>query len=92
MQGGESFLDIQARFVPFIEQLVKTHGQTDANLILVGHGGTYRMMLPLVLTNVDPAFALNNHLGNTSAVVAELRPEGLVALAWGDINLPDREA
>ncbi|HVO41606.1 MAG TPA: histidine phosphatase family protein [Aggregatilineales bacterium] len=87
MEGGESFLDIQARFVPFIEGLVSDYGRSATNLVLVGHGGTYRMMLPRVLTNVDPRFALDNHLGNTSAVVAELRPEGLCCLAWGEIAL-----
>lgn len=46
--GGESFTEVRARFVPFIEGLVAQHAATDANIVCVAHGGLYRMMLPLV--------------------------------------------
>jgi len=49
IEGGESFMDVQARFVPFIEGLRAQHAATGAGIVCVGHGGLYRMMLPLVL-------------------------------------------
>jgi broad specificity phosphatase PhoE len=83
--GGESYLDIQARFVPFIEQLVGRYRRSRADLVLVGHGGLYRHMLPLVLTNVDAGFAFEHLIGHTEVIVAESRLEGLFCLSWCDI-------
>jgi 2,3-bisphosphoglycerate-dependent phosphoglycerate mutase len=80
--GGESFLDIKARFVPFVDSLIAEYGQTGEHLLLVGHGGLFISMLPLVLTNVEPAFAHAHHMTNTGYVVADLRTEGLVCTEW----------
>jgi probable phosphoglycerate mutase len=81
---GESFNDIKARFVPFVEQLVQEYTDSPDNLVLVGHGGIYVCMLPLVLTDVDFDFAFAHGITNTGVVVAERRPEGLVCTAWCD--------
>ncbi|MBN1966381.1 MAG: histidine phosphatase family protein [Anaerolineae bacterium] len=87
IEQGESFHDIQARFVLFIERLVQAHRQTPGDSVLVGHGGTYRCMLPLVLANITFEFAIAHGIGNTVPIVAEIRPEGLVCVAWGDMML-----
>ncbi len=84
--GGESFHDIRRRFVPFIEELCARHAGTQDNLVLIGHGGTYYCMLPLVLKNLSYEFVRHASLGNTDAVIAEQRPEGLVCLSWGDVK------
>lgn len=52
-EGGETFLDIQNRFLPFIESL--KHGN-DEHILLIGHGGLFHLMLPLILTNIDNHF------------------------------------
>lgn len=88
IEAGESFLDIRQRFVPFIEGLVQQYGSTSAHLLLVGHGGTFRCMLPLVLCNLDFSFAYQHNLANTATVSAEITPDGLVCRQWGDIKLP----
>jgi broad specificity phosphatase PhoE len=87
-EGGESLLDIQARFVPFIERITRECGETD-NILLVSHGGTLLGALPIVLKNIDHAFAYGHHLGNTAVILAEARPEGLACLAWCDAALGD---
>jgi broad specificity phosphatase PhoE len=61
---------------------VQAYGDSAANLLLVAHGGLYRLMLSRVLVNVELAFAAAHPLGYTEVVVAETRPEGLVALEW----------
>jgi broad specificity phosphatase PhoE len=86
IEQGESFLDIRRRFVPFIEQLVHDGATNPAsNIVLVGHGGTYRCMLPLVLDNIDFPFVLAHGMGHADVVVAELTANGLTCLAWGDL-------
>jgi probable phosphoglycerate mutase len=86
IEGGESFLDMQARFVPFIRQLLTDEKPVASNIVLVGHGGLYQCMLPLVLANVSHELAGRLPFPNTGYVLAESRPEGLVCLEWcGDV-------
>jgi len=60
--------------------------------VLVGHGGLFGLMLPLVLASVSRDFARAHGLPHSRPIVAEARPDGLVCglgrLA-GD-NLSDR--
>jgi len=88
IEQGESFLDIRQRFVPFVDQILHTSGRSSSVVVLVGHGGLYRCMLPLVLRNIDFQFSIAHEMGHTDAIVAELTPAGLVCLAWGAIRLP----
>jgi broad specificity phosphatase PhoE len=80
--GGESFLDIQNRFLPFIKAL--THDSLDANrhILFVGHGGLFQLMLPLLLTNIDDDFVRSHGINHTDCIIAEQQPAGLVCLQW----------
>jgi broad specificity phosphatase PhoE len=80
--GGESFLDIQRRFLPFIEGLIRDCGSTQNNLMLVGHGGIFQCMLPLVFTNVAFEHVLELPGSNTGIILSELTPTGLCCLEW----------
>jgi probable phosphoglycerate mutase len=82
IEGGESYLDIQARFVPFVQGLVAEKGQAAESLVLIGHGGTYGCMLKSVLAIPRLAEMLELPFPNTGYVLAETRPEGLVCLEW----------
>jgi probable phosphoglycerate mutase len=82
--GGESFVDIQNRFVPFIESLKRN--DDDEHILLVGHGGLFHLMLPLILTNIDNDFSNTHSIGHTEIIVAELHTNGFVCLQWGDIQ------
>lgn len=48
-------------------------------------------MLPLILTNLDIAFVLNQSFPNTGYVLAETTSGGLVCLEWcgSALHLPD---
>ena len=87
IEQGESFLDIKHRFVPFIECLIQQNQSSPRGIVLVGHGGTYRCMLPLVLSNIDFQFVADHPLSYTTKVVAEVRATDLVCLSWGDTLL-----
>jgi probable phosphoglycerate mutase len=87
MDGGESFDDMRLRFVPFVERLVEQYGDSPTELGLIGHGGLYRCMLPLVLENVDHDFALNHSIGHTGLVVAEQQGGRLICTAWDGDSL-----
>lgn len=84
--GGENFYHVQNRFVPFIEGLIQQYKGTNTNLLCIGHGGLYWVMLPIVLKNIDRQFIVDHPtFGPVATVVAELRPEGLVCLEWDGI-------
>jgi len=82
IEGGESFYDIQARFEPFIAGLLQTYATTDAEIVCVGHGGLYWMMLPVVLKNVTTELIAQHKFEYAGCIVAETQPEGLVCVEW----------
>ena len=88
IEGGESYLEVRARFVPFVEHLVAEHAGDPGSLILVGHGGLYQAMLPLVLGNVDRDFVSTHPIQNAGLIVAEAGEAGLICSMWCDTPLP----
>jgi broad specificity phosphatase PhoE len=80
--GGECFDDIALRFVPFIESLEQRFGDTSERILLIGHGGTFACMLPLIFDNVDRAYALDHHIANAAPIEAEWRDGTLHCLSW----------
>jgi len=79
--GGESFDDIRARFVPFIDQLVA--GPPAGPVLLLGHGGLYRCMLPIITRNISFADVIARAPDYGEAIVVEARDTGLVCVEWG---------
>ena len=86
--GGECFDDIVRRFVPFIKRLESRFGSGPERILLVGHGGTFACMLPLVLENVDRAYALANRIANASPIEADWRDGRLFCVSWNGEPLP----
>jgi len=83
MPGGESFLDIRARFVPFVQELVEAYRYSNETVVLVSHGGVFYAMLPEVLTNVSWPEMQTRKFSNTGYVVAELQPDAtLMCIDW----------
>jgi broad specificity phosphatase PhoE len=80
--GGESLHDVHDRLVPFINTLIEEHRASAATLVLVGHGGIFRALLPTLLTNVDAAFANAHPITNTGTIVAEHLDGALVCREW----------
>ena len=82
IEGGESLNQIRERFVPFLEEVVTQHKDAPGGVVLIGHGGLYHSMLPLVLANVDLDTVQRHPMDNADIVVAEPGQEGLVCLEW----------
>lgn len=85
--GGESFLDMQARFVPFVQSLVNDHAHKETALLLIGHGSLLTHMLPLVLTNIDRAFIEQQGMRNCVYIRASNTGDQLVCEQWDDATL-----
>lgn len=80
--GGESFTDMQQRFVPFVDQLIAQHADQAGDILLVGHGSLLHHMLPLVLRNVDQAFVAERPLRNCACVSTAVHQDGLYCTNW----------
>jgi broad specificity phosphatase PhoE len=89
IEQGESFRDMQQRFVPFIQQLLQQTDHPNDSIVLIGHGGLYACMLPLILQNVSFAMAATYPFPNTAYVLAEYHHKGLVGLEWCGISLTE---
>jgi broad specificity phosphatase PhoE len=81
IEGGESFEDIRARFVPFIERLLQS--ERSGPVLLVAHGGIYRCMMPVITTNVSFEHVARHGLDYGEVIILEPRQEGLVCAQWG---------
>lgn len=83
---AESFEDIRARFIPYLEKLIAEKSNMSGDILLVSHGGVLLLMLPLILTNVDAAFVRQHPLNNCDLVVAEVVDGRLVCIDWAGID------
>jgi broad specificity phosphatase PhoE len=84
---GESFNDIKARFVPFVERLVNEYRDDSGGIVLIGHGGLYRCMMPIAVTNVDFKFTVENIVSNAGYVLVEPAADGLRCVEWCGIKM-----
>ena len=83
VEGGESLADVERRFVSFIRNLTEQYGHAGVNLLCVGHGGLYRLMLPLILRNLDKeSTSTQRGFGYEMLAVSELTDDGLLCREW----------
>jgi broad specificity phosphatase PhoE len=85
--GGESFVEIRERFVPFIAALVSQGRGMDEHIALVGHGGLYTAMLPVVLSNVSADVAFRRPFHHTAYVLGVTDADGLRCVEWCGMHM-----
>jgi broad specificity phosphatase PhoE len=83
--NGESLLDLQRRFLPFVRELMNRHADDSGTVIIVSHGATLALMIPMLASNVPAKFALTHALANGSIVKTELRDGRLYCTSWADL-------
>jgi broad specificity phosphatase PhoE len=83
---GESYLDIERRFAPFISTVCRQ--DSFGAFALVGHGGLFRAALPRVLANVGYSFSHANVLGHGSYAVATFDSRELTCIEWNGRPFP----
>jgi broad specificity phosphatase PhoE len=85
-EGGENFLEIKKRFIPFIENFTQNHLNSQNHSLFVSHGGLLQLMLPEILTNIDHDFVKSHGIDHTQCIIAELLMDKLVCQRWGDTH------
>src|SRR5512138_2563902 len=79
---GESFADVQRRFLPFVREVMNRHAQDSGVVVIVGHAATLGFMVPVLASNVPADYALLHPMPNTGIVKTELRDSRLFCLDW----------
>lgn len=87
IEGGESLEEIRDRFMPLMKRIGQAAPEFRSAVLLLGHGGLFACVLPLLLANVDTRWALRRGLGHTEYILVETRGEEYVCLQWGDTVL-----
>lgn len=87
--AGESFADVQRRFLPFVREVMNRHAQDNGVVLIVAHAATIGFMVPVPAGNVPPEYALLHPLPNTGIVKTELRDSRLFCLDW--LGIPSTE-
>ncbi len=87
IEGGESFNEARARFVALIDHVLAAHRADDGGVVLIGHGGIFSLMLPLVLPGIDRVMALHYPIGNTAFALVEVTPAGLRCRNWFGLSV-----
>lgn len=83
--GGESYNDIHARFVPFVEGVVREHNGADSVVAVIMHGAVMSLFLPVVCDNLTRAFVRQRVTRNCIRVVTETRAGGLTCVSWDGV-------
>jgi len=82
IEGGESLTDQMNRLLPFIQSLSEKYGSVDHNLLLVGHGGLFFCVLPLILPNITYRDIENLDFPNTGYILVERTSHGYTCHQW----------
>jgi broad specificity phosphatase PhoE len=83
--GGESFAEVQRRFLPFVREVMNRHALDSGVVVIVAHGATLGYMVPVLATNVPSDFALRHPLPNTGIIKTELRDSRLFCTEWAGL-------
>lgn len=86
---GESLGDVQRRFLPFVREVMNRHAHDRGVVIIMSHGGTLGMLVPMLANNVPEDFATRHPLTNTGIIKTELKDNSLVCIEWLGIK-PER--
>lgn len=80
---GESLVDVQRRFLPFVRELMNRHANDTGIVVIVSHSATLGLLLPTLAPNVPADYLLRHPLPNTGIVKTELRDGRLFCTEWG---------
>lgn len=84
--GGESYIDIERRFAPFIGVVCRQ--ESIDSFAIVGHAGLFRAMLPRVVANISYSFSYANVLGHGSYAAVTFNNQELLCVEWNGCPFP----
>lgn len=86
---GESFMEAQRRFLPFVRELMNRHADDTGVVLVVAHGALLAFMVPVLAGNVPADFAMRHPLTSASIIKTELRDGRLFCTEWVGVGNAD---
>lgn len=87
LDEGESYNDIKTRFIPFLNTVKYKYSKQHGSIIFIGHSGTFKCMLPLILSNVDSEFVQDHDIQHAGYVCAEMADKNIKCNLWDAIEI-----
>ncbi len=84
--SGESFGDVQRRFLPFVREIMNRHALDTGIVVIVAHSATLGLMVPVLANNVPADFSLRHPVPNTGIIKTELRDSRLFCIDWAGVT------
>lgn len=88
VEGGESYLDLAGRVLPFVRGMVTAHAGTGWAGVCIAHGGVYYPLLAQLMVNLSPGEVERRGLGYTTCVTAEEHDGVLTCVEWDGLPYP----
>jgi 2,3-bisphosphoglycerate-dependent phosphoglycerate mutase len=83
---GESYADLQRRFLPFVREVMNRHALDSGIVVIVAHSATLGLMVPVLANNLPADFALRHPVPNAGIIKTELRDSRLICTDWAGIT------
>jgi len=84
VEEGESLIEIRDRLGKFLDEVCHQHGQNDADILCITHGGLLYAGLPGLVENISYSFVRDNLLANTACVVINWNGKTWKCEQWAD--------
>jgi len=90
-RGGESFLDVQTRFVNLMETFVSQYAHSDARILCVAHAGVLHIGLSRLLSYLPFEQVTTWPIPYTAIIEVVYENGSFVCTRWDGITLPQEQ-
>jgi 2,3-bisphosphoglycerate-dependent phosphoglycerate mutase len=80
--SAENLLEVRQRFLPFWQDLLEEHRETDGVVVLVTHGGIISFVLPELCPELTMQSVMVRFIRNAQVVRTRLDSDGLSCFDW----------
>ena len=90
-RGGESFLDVRARFMNLMDTLVNQHGHTDTRILCVAHAGVLHIGLSGLFSHLPFKQVTTWPIPYTAVIESVYENGSFVCTRWDGVTLPQEQ-
>ena len=90
-RGGESFLDVQARFLSLMESLVNQYAHSDERILCVAHGGVLHIGLSGLFNHLSFEQVTAWPIPYTAVIESVYENGRFVCTRWDGVTLPEEQ-
>jgi len=87
-RGGESFLDVQARFLSLMESLADQYAHSDERILCVAHGGVLHIGLSGLFNHLSFEQVTAWPIPYTAVIESEYQNGRFICIRWDGVTIP----